>query len=79
MRRLLFGPGSGIARIEGDTTIFKPDDAEDECRISLTFQSGKLTVGQTSICGFGVNVSAEGTYRKVSFAKPKFDTDSGDQ
>jgi hypothetical protein len=79
MRRLLFGAGSGIARIEGDTAIFKPEGAEDECRISLTFQSGKLIVSQTGICGFGFKVSPEGTHRKVSSAKPKFDTDSGDQ
>ena len=79
MRRLLFGAGSGIARIEGDTAIFKPEGAKDECKISLSFQSGKLIVSQTGICGCGFNVSAEGTYRKVSSIKPKFDTDSGDQ
>jgi len=69
------GQGSGIARIEGDTAIFKPEGAEDECKITLKFTRGKLVVTQTGTCGFGNNVSAEGTYKKVSSNKPKFDTD----
>jgi hypothetical protein len=68
------GQGSGIARIEGDTAIFKPDGAEDECAITLKFTSGKLVVTQTGTCGFGHNVTAEGTYKKVSATKPKFDS-----
>jgi hypothetical protein len=68
------GRGSGIARIEGDTAIFKPDGAEDECAITLKFTSGKLVVTQTGTCGFGHNVTAEGTYKKVSATKPKFDS-----
>ncbi len=69
------GQASGIARIEGDTAIVKPDGAEDECKITLKFTRGKLVVTQTGICGFGNHVSAEGTYKKVSSNKPKFDTD----
>ena len=69
------GEGSGIATIEGDTAIFKPEGAEEECRITLKFTGGKLVVTQTGICGFGHNVSAEGTYRKVSSNKPKFELD----
>ncbi|HYS95828.1 MAG TPA: hypothetical protein VEL08_04800, partial [Chthoniobacterales bacterium] len=69
------GQGSGIARIEGDTAVFKPEGAEDECKITLKFTRGKLVVTQTGTCGFGNNVSAEGTYKKVSSNKPKFDTD----
>jgi hypothetical protein len=68
------GEGSGIATIEGDTAIFKPESADEECRITLKFTGGKLVVTQTGICGFGHNVSAEGTYRKVSSKKPKFDS-----
>ena len=70
------GQGSGIARIEGDTAIFKPEGADDECAIILKFTPGKLVVTQTRVCGFGHNVTAEGTYKKVSSKKPKFD--SGD-
>jgi hypothetical protein len=68
------GEGSGIALIEGDTAIFKPDGAEDECKITLKFSHGKLIATQTGVCGFGNNVTAEGTYKKVSAKKPKFDS-----
>ena len=69
------GEGSGIATIEGDTGIFKPEGAEEECQIMLKFTGSKLVVTQTSICGFGHNVSATGNYKKISFKKPKFESD----
>src|SRR5436190_8783248 len=69
------GEGSGIATIEGDTAIFKPEGAEEECQITLKFTVRKLVVTETGICGFGHNVSAEGTYKKVSSKKPKFESD----
>jgi hypothetical protein len=68
------GEGSGIATIDGDTAIFKPEGAEEECRITLKFTGGKLVVTQTGICGFGHNVSAAGTYKRVSATKPKFES-----
>jgi len=68
------GEGSGIATIEGDTAIFKPEDAEEKCRITLKFPGGKLVVTQTGIGGFGHNVTAAGTYKKVSAKKPKFES-----
>jgi len=70
------GEGSGIAKIEGNTANFKPDGAEDECKIILKFTNGKLVVTQDGICGFGFNVSAAGTYKKVSSRKPKFDSEN---
>ena len=69
------GVGSGFAMIEGDTAIFKPEGAEEECQITLKFTRDKLVVTQTGICGFGHNVTAAGTYKKVSARKPKFDSD----
>jgi hypothetical protein len=69
------GEGSGVATIEGDTAIFKPEDAEEECQIALRFTGGKLAVTQTGICGFGHNVSAAGTYKKVSARKPNLVSD----
>ena len=60
------GEGEGIALIEEDTAIFKPDGAEAECRITMKFTGGKLFVTQEGVCGFGLNVTAAGTYRKVS-------------
>ena len=68
------GQGGGIARIEGDTAIFEPEGAEDECKITLKFTHGKLVVAQIGICVFGNNVTAAGTYKKVSSSKPKFDS-----
>jgi hypothetical protein len=70
------GEGSGIARIEGDTAIFKPEGAEEECKITLKFSRGKLVVAQDGICGFGFNARADGTYKKVSSKKPKFDSEN---
>ena len=70
------GEGSGIAKIEGDTAIFKPEGVEDECKITLKFTRGKLVVTQEGICGFGFNVTADGTYKKTSSHKPKFDTEA---
>jgi hypothetical protein len=69
------GVGSGIATIDGDTAIFKPNGAEEECQIILKFTHGKLVVTQTGICGFGHNVTAAGTYKRLSAKKPKFDPD----
>ena len=69
------GEGSGIATIAGDTAIFKPEGSEEECQITLKFAGSKLVVTQTGICGFGHNVGAEGTYKKVSSKKSKFGSD----
>jgi hypothetical protein len=68
------GEGSGIATIEGDTATFKPEGAEEECSITLKFTGNKLVVTQTGTCGFGHNVTAAGTYKKLSAKKPKFDS-----
>lgn len=66
------GEGDGIAMIEGNEATFKPEGAEDGCEIRMKFLKGKLEVTQEGICGFGHNVSAEGTYRRISSRKPKF-------
>ena len=69
------GSGSGIAMIEGDTAIFKPEGVDDdECKITMKFTGGKLVVDQEGGCGFGAHVVANGTYRKVSAARPKFNS-----
>jgi hypothetical protein len=71
------GSASGEAVINGDTAVFVPDGDADEklCKITLRFpQPGTLIVKTEGNlhCGFGLNVSADGTYKKVSGAKPKF-------
>ena len=59
------GEAGGIAFIEGDTATFRPEDAQDECLITMKFTKDKLTVTQEGICGFGFHVTAAGVYRKV--------------
>jgi hypothetical protein len=69
------GAGSGIATIERRTARFKPAGAEDNCSITMNFVGSQLQVSQTSNCGFGMNVTAAGNYRKVSGTKPQFGND----
>ena len=67
------GEGSGTATISGDTAIFRPEGAEDECKITMKFSGGKLIVTQVGMCGFGHHVFADGTYKKTSGKKPNFE------
>ena len=69
------GAGIGVATVQSDTAIFKPEGAEEECQITLRFVDSKLIVTQTGICGLGHNVTAEGTYKKTSSKKPIFESD----
>ena len=64
------GEASGIGFIEGDTATFKPEDAEADCQITLKFVGDKLIVTELGSCGFGLNVTSTGTYRKTSNKKP---------
>jgi hypothetical protein len=66
------GYGSGTADIEGIVAKFKPQEADDDCDITMTFKGGTLLVDQKGDCGFGLNVLASGTYRKMSSRKPEF-------
>jgi hypothetical protein len=67
------GEDSGIARIEGDTATFGPQpEGVEECSITMRFTRGRLVVTQNGRCGYGHNVSAEGTYRRVSASRPRF-------
>jgi hypothetical protein len=68
------GDAPGEATIENDTAAFVPEGAGD-CKITMMFlPNGKLKVEQKGEeCGFGHNVRADGTFRKVSNGKPKFD------
>jgi hypothetical protein len=71
------GSNSGTATIEGDTAVFK-DEEFGQCTITLKFtKPGTLIVtqnGSDAECGFGRNVTADGTYKKTSSAKPKFES-----
>lgn len=66
------GSTEGEAEIEGDTAVFM-DDEYGECAITIKFlKPGAIAVSQEGDCGFGLNVSADGNYRKTSGVKPKF-------
>ena len=71
------GEAAGTANIVGDTATFMPDETE-QCVITLKFlKPGRLKVtqdGTDADCGFGVNVSAAGSYKKASAKKPIFDS-----
>lgn len=69
------GTGAGIAFIEGDTATFRPEGAAADCAITMRFAAGALLVTQEGGCGFGHQVTAIGTYRKVSARKPTFSGD----
>jgi hypothetical protein len=69
------GTSHGEATIENDVATFRPEDTED-CTITIKFLKGnKIQVSEDHIlnCGWGFNVSSEGTYRKIRAGKPKFD------
>ncbi len=63
------------ASITGDTAIFNSEDGK--CKLTLLFvKAGTLKItqeGSDADCGFGHNVMASGTYKKVSSKKPKFE------
>lgn len=71
------GEALGEATIENDVATFRPPDTED-CTITIKFLPGnkiKVSEDHTMNCGFGLNVSSEGTYRRIRAGKPKFDED----
>lgn len=71
------GQATGIAEIKGDTAVYKYDEHGEKCTITIRFvKPGTIRVEQEggSACGFGHNVTATGNYRRISSAKPKFDS-----
>ncbi len=66
----------GEASISGDTAIYESQEF-GPCMITIKFvKPGTITVkqdGADTDCGFGHNVTASGTYTKVSSKKPKFE------
>jgi len=71
------GTAHGEATIENDVATFRPEGTED-CTITIKFlPRNRISVSEDHMlnCGFGFNVSSEGTYRKIRAGKPKFDSD----
>ena len=72
------GEATGEATIDNDTATFHPPDTEN-CTITIKFLRGnkiKVSEDRTINCGFGLNVSSEGTYTRIKGGKPKFDSDN---
>ncbi len=72
------GEATGEGTVENDTATFQPPDTQN-CTITIKFLRGnkiKVTEDRTINCGFGMNVSSEGTYTKIRSGKPKFDSDN---
>jgi len=71
------GQLDGEASIAGDTAVYTSED--NTCKITIRFvRPGTINVkqdGSDADCGFGHNVFAGGTYRKVSSARPRSDRD----
>ncbi len=71
------GEAKGVVTIDGNVAVLIPEDSEG-CEITLKFSNSKIIVkAKDEInCGFGLNVTANGTYAKVS-GKPNFDDSDG--
>lgn len=65
------GELSGEVPLSGDATNYV--DKELDCTLSFNFMPGSLVLNQDGSCGMGLNVSAAGTYKRVSSNPPKFD------
>lgn len=74
VKSVYLGYTEGIATIEGNVATLIPEGTQG-CKFTMTFLPGKLVVKQEGAdyeCGFGHNVYATGTYRKIRSGKPKF-------
>src|SRR5437764_9245573 len=68
------GEAIGEATIEGNVATFIPGETT-KCKITMTFLRNKMIVEQQGLdadCGFGHNVMARGTYRRVKAGRPKW-------
>ncbi len=66
------GSGAGEASVLDDTATFRPADAEADCAIAMTLSDERLDVTETGACGFGLNVTAAGTYQRIDDDRPDF-------
>ena len=67
------GTGAGVASVSSDTATFRPEEADEDCLITLRLAGERLEASEKGACGFGLNVTASGTYERVSSARPEFD------
>ena len=67
------GEALGEATIEGNVATFIPGDTT-KCKITMTFLTNRMEVtqeGTDADCGFGHNVMATGTYRRIKGGRPR--------
>lgn len=68
------GEAIGEATIKGNVATFVPGETT-KCKITMTFLTDRLKVTQEGLdsdCGFGHNVMATGTYRRIKRGRPRF-------
>ena len=68
------GEAMGEAMIHGNVATFIPGDTT-KCKITLVFLTNRMEVTQEGLdaeCGFGHNVMATGTYRRIKGGRPRF-------
>jgi hypothetical protein len=68
------GEAIGEADIQGNVATFVPGNTTG-CKITLKFRTDRMEVeqeGTDADCGFGHNVMATGTYRRVKGGSPRF-------
>lgn len=66
------GTVQGIVSPENGKAVYEADG----CRLKMEFLPSKIRITQSDEvgdCGFGANVTATGSYRKIDSRKPKFD------
>jgi hypothetical protein len=73
------GQAIGEAEINGDTAVYLANKYGGKCEITIKFvKSGQIKITQNEEergCGFGLNVRATGTYKKVSSKTPTFESE----
>lgn len=70
------GEPSGIAEIKGDTGVLDLSQDDRVCKITIKFvKPGTVEVSEGDDCAGivgGMNVTSDGTYKRISTRKPKF-------
>ena len=74
VKNVNIGYTEGVATVEGNVATLVPEGSPN-CKFTMTFLPGKLVVKQDGAdyeCGFGHNVYATGTYKRIRSGRPKF-------
>lgn len=56
------GEAFGTVKLEKNRAVYR----NDQCTLAMAFAGDTVTINETGECGFGHNVRADGTYRRVS-------------